>query len=286
VTSSIDNGQSFDTVFLDFAKAFDKVPAERLLKKVKAHGITGKVLLWIRNWLTGRRQRVVLDGECSEWIAVLSGVPQGSVLGPLLFLLFINDLDLAASEVTAMAKFADDTKVGQRIVSDADRALLQSALDKLCGWAAEWGMQFNVSKCKVMHFGRQNPKNVYTMSSQQLEVVESERDIGVTICQNLKPAAQCTKAAGTARSVLGQIVRSFHYRDKKTFVKLYITYVRPHLEFGTPAWSPWNRADIDCLENVQKKMVGMVSGLSATSYEGRGGIFSVVKVCTLSYEGT
>jgi hypothetical protein len=269
VTSSIDDGKSFDTVFLDFAKAFDKVPAERLLKKVKAHGINGELLHWIRNWLTGRRQRVVLDGEFSEWIAVLSGVPQGSVLGPLLFLLFINDLDLAASEVTAMSKFADDTKVGQQIVSDADRVLLQSALDRLCAWARDWGMQFNVAKCKVMHFGRQNPRYVYEMSGQQLEEVDSERDIGVTVSQTLKPSAQCAKAAGTARSVLGQIARAFHYRDRKTFVKLYITYVRPHLEFCTPAWSPWTRADIDCLESVQKKMVGMVSGLAATSYEGR-----------------
>jgi hypothetical protein len=130
-------------------------------------------------------------------------------------------------------------------------------------------MQFNVAKCKVMHFGRNNPNYVYEMSGQQLEVVESERDIGVTINHNLKPALQCIKAAGTARTVLGQIARSFHYRDKKTFVKLYITYVRPHLEFCTPAWSPWTRTDIECLENVQKEMVGMVSGLSAASYEGR-----------------
>jgi hypothetical protein len=229
---------TFGSVFLDFAKAFDKVPAERLLKKVKAHGISGELLLWIRNWLTGWRQRVVLDGEFSDWIAVLSGVPQGSVLGPLLFLLFINDLDLAASKVTAMSKFADDTKVGQQIVTDVDRVLLQSALDRLCVWASDWGMQFNVAKCKVMHFGRQNPRYVYAMSGQQLEVVDSGRDIGVTVSQTLKPSAQCAKAAGTARSVLGQIVRAFHYRDRTTFVKLYITYVRPHLEFCTPAWSP------------------------------------------------
>jgi hypothetical protein len=254
VTSSIDSGRAFDTVFLDFAKAFDKVPAERLLKKVRAHGISGDLLTWIRNWLTNRRQRVVLDGQCSDWIAVLSGVPQGSVLGPLLFLLFINDLDLAANEVTAMAKFADDTKVGQQILSETDRDALQSALNKLCDWTDQWGMQFKVAKCKVMHFGRTNPKYEYEMRGQKLEKVDNERDIGVTVSNNLKPSAQCAKAAGTARAVLGQISRSFHYRDKKTFVKLYTTYVRPHLEFCTPAWSPWTRANIYCIENVQKKM--------------------------------
>jgi hypothetical protein len=190
-------------------------------------------------------------------------------LGPLLFLLFINDLDLAANEVTAMAKFADDTKVGQQILSETDRDALQSALNKLCDWTDQWGMQFNVAKCKVMHFGRTNPKYEYEMRGQKLEKVDTERDIGVTVSNNLKPSAQCAKAAATARTVLGQISRSFHYRDKKTFVKLYTTYVRPHLEFCTPAWSPWTRADIDCIENVQKKMVGMVSGLLATDYVSR-----------------
>jgi hypothetical protein len=130
-------------------------------------------------------------------------------------------------------------------------------------------MQFNVAKCKVIHFGRNNPLYEYEMLGQKLGEVESERDIGVTVNKNLKPSSQCAKAAGTARTVLGQISRSFHYRDKKTFVKLFVTYVRPHLEFCTPAWSPWTRADIDCLESVQRKMVGMVSGLSATTYEGR-----------------
>jgi hypothetical protein len=122
---------------------------------------------------------------------------------------------LAAKEVTAMAKFADDTKVGQQIVTDADRATLQSALDKLCMWSNEWGMQFNMAKCKVMHFGRNNPMFEYEMLGQKLEEVESERDIGVTVNKNLKPSSHCAKAGGTARTVLGQISRSFHYRDKK-----------------------------------------------------------------------
>jgi hypothetical protein len=130
-------------------------------------------------------------------------------------------------------------------------------------------MQFNVAKCKVMHFGRTNPLFEYEMAGQKLDTVDSERDIGVIICKDLKPSLQCAKAAGTARTVLGQISRSFHYRDRKTFVKLFITYVRPHLEFCTPAWSPWTVADIDCIEKVQKKMVSMVSGLQATTYEGK-----------------
>jgi Reverse transcriptase (RNA-dependent DNA polymerase)/Endonuclease-reverse transcriptase len=267
VTAEIDGGGSFDTIFLDFAKAFDKVPKERLLKKVKAHGITGNLLKWIRNWLSNRRQRVVLSGAFSDWIEVLSGVPQGSVLGPLLFLIFINDLDLAAEDADALAKFADDTKVGSKVHTDADRARLQSVLDRLCDWTSEWAMKFNVQKCKVMHFGKKNPKFAYTMEGVQLDDVTEERDIGITVTDNLKPAKQCAKAATTARAVLGQISRAFHFRDKNTFVKLYKTYVRPHLEFCTPAWSPWTKHDIECLEKVQNKMVNMISGLTGRNYE-------------------
>jgi ribonucleases P/MRP protein subunit RPP40 len=199
----------------------------------------------------------------------MSGVPQGSVLWPLLFLIFINDLDLAAEEVPveAIAKFADDTKVGNRIRTDEDRARLQTALDRMCEWTVVWGMKFNVQKCKIMHFERRNTKHTYEMEGMQLAEVEEERDIGVIITNNLKPAKQCAKAAATARAVLGQISRAFHFRDKSTFVKLYKTYVRPHLEFCTPTWSPWGKMDTDCLEKVQIKMINMVSGLKGKNYE-------------------
>jgi hypothetical protein len=130
-------------------------------------------------------------------------------------------------------------------------------------------MQFNVKKCKVMHFGQNNPQHDYFMAGEKLQKVDDERDIGITVTKNLKPSAQCSKAAATARSVLGQISRSFYYRDKNTFVKLYVTYVRPHLEFCTAVWSPWTRADQDCIENVQKKMVGMISGLKSVNYEDK-----------------
>jgi hypothetical protein len=149
MTSVIDAGQPFDVVFLDFAKAFDKVPRERLLEKLRAHGVRGRALNWIRNWLTGRKQRVVLNGKYSSWADVLSGVPQGSVLGPILFLIFINDLDFAALLIDILRKFADDTKLGQTVTTLEERELLQQALDSLCRWAEEWGMEFNIKKCKV-----------------------------------------------------------------------------------------------------------------------------------------
>jgi hypothetical protein len=237
------------------------------MEKVRALGITGTVANWIEQWLAGRRQRVVLDGEASEWEEVVSGVPQGSVLGPVLFLIFIRDLDRALPAGVRLRKFADDSKVANKIENDNDAQLLQDALDQLQRWADRWGMQFNHKKCKVMHFGRSNKKHVYSMGGQVLEATVSERDVGVTVTNDLKSAENCAKAAKTAMTVLGQIKRSFRYRDKKIFPALYTRYVRPHLEFSSAAWSPYLQKDIDMLETVQKRAVSMVNGLNGLSYE-------------------
>ena len=269
VTEAVDGGDSMDIIFLDFAKAFDKVPIRRLMAKLKAHGIEGKVWHWIESWLTGRRQRVVLNGSKSAWEEVLSGVPQGSVLGPILFTIFINDIDGAAVLTDILRKFADDTKLGKIIRSQEDVAALQGTLLNLERWAEQWCMSFNVKKCKVMHVGKNNTKQAYTMGGQILAATAEERDIGVQITENLKPAAQCSKAARTATVVLGQIAHAFHYRDKNTFMRLYKQYVRPHLEFASQAWNPWHQKDIDILEKVQQKAVGMVGGLKGRTYEDR-----------------
>jgi hypothetical protein len=267
VTRSVDEGKPFDVVFLDFAKAFDKVPRERLLEKLRAHGVRGRAWNWIKQWLTGRKQRVVLNGKCSSWADVLSGVPQGSVLGPILFLIFINDVDSAVEFINILRKFADDTKLGQPASTPEERELLQRAPDNLCEWAKKWGMEFNVKKCKVMHFGFNNPAQSYRMEDQQLEVTEEERDIGVSVTRTLKPSAQCAKAAKMAQSVLSQVSRAFHFRDRHIFLRLYIQYIRPHLEFAAAAWSPWHESDKDLLEKVQRRAVCMISGLQGKSYE-------------------
>jgi hypothetical protein len=182
-------------------------------------------------------------------------------------LIFINDLDVAASLIEILRKFADDTKLGQTMSTDEDRERLQQALNSLCDWADKWGMEFNIKKCKIMHLGHNNPGHVYTMKNQQLETTEIERDIGVNVSNSLKPSLQCAQAAKTAQSVLSQISRAFHFRDRHTFKKLYVQYVRPHLEFAVTAWSPWLEADKSCLEKIQQRAVSMISGLKGTTYE-------------------
>ena len=263
----VENGKPVDVIYLDFAKAFDKVPIKKLLQKLKAMKIDGKILKWISNWLNSRKQRVVINGEESDWVDVLSGVPQGSVLGPLLFLIYINDIDDAAPFIKVMKKFADDTKLGHPVTSENDRKQLQEQLNSLCVWANKWGMEFNVSKCKVMHFGKNNPKFDYSMKNSILAKVDHEKDLGVQISSNLKPSQHCREIARKAKGILKQITKAFHFRDRFIFLNLYKRYVRVHLEYSSPSWCPWQTGDIEELEQVQKKAVGMISGLSGNTYE-------------------
>ncbi|CAM4370492.1 unnamed protein product [Caretta caretta] len=146
VNKHVVKGDPVDIVYLDFQKAFDKVPHQRLLRKLSCHGIRGKILSWIENWLKGREQRVGINGKFSEWRGVTSGVPQGSVLGPILFNLFINDLEKGVnSDVT---KFADDTKLLKIVKTTADCEELQKDLTKLSDWATKWQIKFNVENVK------------------------------------------------------------------------------------------------------------------------------------------
>ena len=269
VTELLDRGKSADVIYLDFAKAFDKVPVKRLLAKLRAKGVTGVVYNWLENWLTGRKQRVTVGKAKSSYSSVDSGVPQGSVLGPCLFIVFIDDLDDYAELLDLLIKFADDTKGLKEVECEADRDKMQQALDGLCNWAKIWGMKFNVGKCKIMHIGPKNKKFKYYMEGKELAVAEEEKDVGVLVHHSMKPAKQCQRAAGMAGGVLRQLTKNFHYRDRNVFLGLYKQYVRPHLEFASPAWAPWLQTDKQVLENVQKKAVGMVSGLKESTYEDK-----------------
>jgi len=182
----VDEGFCIDILYL--AKAFDKVPHQRLLEKLRKHGIGGKLLKTIGNWLSKRRQRVYVKGVKSMWEEVWSGVPQGSVLGPLLFLIYINDLE--EDVISKVFKFADDTKLFRQVSDMVDTVGMQEDLDRLVEWADKWQMQFNVSKCKVMHVGKKNPRHSYYVSSNGLKSVEVEKDLGIMITSDLKCSQQ------------------------------------------------------------------------------------------------
>ena len=211
---------------------------------------------------------MVLNGQQSGWGEIVSGVIQGSCLGPALFLIFINDIDNAV-DLTAslLSKFADDTKWARIVESEDDKRKFQEGIDGLAKWSQDWQLLFNTGKCKIMHFGAKNQHWKYSMNGQDMEEVETEKDVGVLVTTTLKPSQQCSAAAGKANGVLGQISRAVKYRDKKTFVQLYKVYVRPHLEYCIQAWSPYTQADKDKLEKVQKRAVNMVAGLRGRNYE-------------------
>ena len=275
-TKWLDEGRSFDVVYMDFAKAFDKVCHRRLLVKLEEFGILGEVLNWLEDWLSGRRQQVRVEGEYSSWEDVISSVLQGSVLGGLLFNIFVDDVDdldvvedVVEDESSLMAsgKFADDTKVARVTENQADVDRMQEIINSLSKWADKWAMSFNASKCKVMHFGTRNPRARYVMNGVELGETVEERDLGIQIVNTLKPSRQCAIAAKTAHFALSQIQRAFHFRRARDLVPLYKTFVRPRLEFGIAAWNPWTEADIQCLEAVQKRLVRLLSDVTGESYE-------------------
>ena len=265
ISNWVDEGKCVDVLYLDFAKAFDKVDHERLMVKLAAAGIKGKLWAWIRDWLANRHQRVIVKGEASEWLPVDSGVPQGTVLAGPFFTVYTKDMDELIKAF--LRKFADDTKCAQVVENRADADLFQGDIDRLTEWAKKWAMVFNETKCKIMHIGRNNPIIDYSMNGIVLNVTEEERDLGVIVSSSLKPGAQCETAAKMANRVLGLISRSFHYRTKDTIVPLYKSLVRPKLEFAAAAWNPWLEKDAECIEKVQKRMIRMLSNVKGSTYE-------------------
>ena len=240
-------------------------------------GVRGKVLTWIEAWLTGRTQQVVLNGKKSGVGEVKSGVVQGSTLGPTLFLIYINDISsavktgLSALDLTTsiLSIFADDTKWGRVVDRAEDRARFQGDIDSLAEWSRAWQLHFNTDKCKIMHLGKHNTKQVYSMDGQVLETTNAEKDIGVMVQDNLKPSLHCTKVAAKANGMLGQLSRAVMYRDSNTFIKLYLVYVRPILEYCIQAVGPHTVADKECLEKVQVRAVKMVSNIGGGSYAAK-----------------
>lgn len=262
-----DANRAIDIIYLDFQKAFDKVPHKKLLTKVRALGVNGNLEKWIENWLRNRKQRVVINGETSDWTNVTSGVPQGSVMGPLLFLIYINDIDTGI--VSKISKFADDTKLGANVSTDKGIEGLRSDLQKLGEWSEKWQMPFNVNKCKVMHVGHHNPQEKYSLNGEELSTTEAEKDLGVIINNDFKFSTQCIEVEKRAQKLLGYIKRHFKYRNKETILTLYNSLIRPHLEYAVQFWSPTLRKDIERLERVQSRATKLIPSLRHKRYDER-----------------
>ncbi len=271
-TEALDAAEPVDAIYLDFAKAFDSVPHERLIHKLHMYGIQGEVLAWIEQFLKGRRQRVRVNESVSTWEAVTSGIPQGSVLGPVLFVIFINDLPECVNSLVEM--FADDTKIYSPLKGDTDRTSLQQDLHSLTDWAKTWQLRFNETKCKTLHLGNNNPNYDYAMRDETgdevtLETTELEKDLGVHIDPSLKFSKHTEIQVNKANRILGLIRRSYQYLDCDCFKKLFTALVRPHLEYGIVVWAPRLEKDKNLIEGVLRRGTKLIPGMKDLSYEER-----------------
>ena len=279
-TEIIDDGGTIDAIYMDFMKAFDKVPHERLLRKVEAYGISGPLLGWIRSFLTGRKQRVRVGEDSSKWTQVTSGIPQGSVLGPTLFVLYINDLPDSIRNNSTAVMFADDTKLFARTDTSKDKEKLQEDLDCVCKWSSLWLLKFHPDKCKVLSLGYKLDEtpptfNMVTNSEDgsanqvKLEATTCEKDIGVHVDDNLSFKDHIYTKIKKANAVMGIIRRTFDYLDQNMFLQLFKSLVRPLIETSVAVWAPYKKTDIAELERVQRRATKQVPGLKHLEYSER-----------------
>ena len=247
-------GNQTDVILLDFSKAFDKVSHSKLLWKLHQYGIRGKVLGWIQAFLGNRSQQVVIDGEESNSIPVNSGVPQGSVLGPILFLAYINDLPGGISQVRL---FADDTALYLTIKGEEDSSALQKDLDTLLVWESKWDMQFNPSKCQVVQVtGSKSKKPInseYILHGQVLETVTCARYLGVDVSSTLSWNSHIDRVVNNANRTLGYIRRNIKCQNTDVRESAYNTLVRYQLEYASAVWDPHTKERISKTEIVQRR---------------------------------
>ena len=279
-TKILDKKGQVDTFILDFEKAFDTPPHELLTSKLFSYGIGGTTLNWINAFLCFRQQRLVVNGIKSEWAPVVSGVPQGTVLGPLLFSLYINDI--SADIESEIRLFADDCACYREIKNEEDTLKLQRDIDRLGSWARKWGMRFQPVKRNMMQLTNKRSSKIqgnYTLEGTVLENVESIKYLGVTITNDLKWNTHisnvCTKANRTLR--LGFLRRNLYSCPPDVKEAAYKGLVRPVLEYGSSVWDPHTLGLQEELEKVQNRATRFVTGNDVFETGSMTGILGQLK---------
>ena len=299
-SESISHGLPVDVLYLDFEKAFDKVPHHRLICQLYKFGIRSEVLGWIKDYLHDRHQRVRVNGALSSRSKVLSGVPQGSVLGPALFLLFVADLTPTVNNFISL--YADDSKLFNSLYETTDESInsLQADINALSNWADTMQMSFNADKCHTLHLGHRNPNHTYTLPKMsdvikgnkficytytfhKMKNVDEEKDLGVYMDKNLNFKSHISQKISKANSMIYLIKNCFKFLDANMFNSLYKSLIRPHLEYACPVWSPIAKGEILRLEGVQRRATKLVPGLSNLPYIDR---LKQLKLPTLEYRRT
>ena len=272
-------GKDTDSIYLDFEKAFDKVDLELLMLKLTKYGFHTKILRWIQAFLSCRQQVVVVNGVHSDSAMVLSGVPQGSVLGPLLFILFINDLEMVVSS-SRVSFFADDTRVSKLIDCTEDCLLLQSDLDSVLEWSRKNNMKLHEKKFELLNH-LHNKKGYWTdldlpffmetllykvSSEDTLYPVNCVRDLGVMVSSDLSWSAHIANMVIKARSTLSWVFSVFKTRERTAMTTLYKSLVRSLLEYCCPLWDPVKVTEIQLLEGVQRTFTSRIGNMENLNY--------------------
>ena len=224
-----------DVVYLDFEKAFDKIPIDYLIYKLNHYGVRGKLLDFVRGFLQKRTFQVRVGQALSGKREVFSGVPQGSVLGPLLFIVYLSDLYSGLK--TKFASFADDTNIFCNPLKQSNH--LQDDLEMIKNWTETWKMPVNDSKCTVLHIGQNNPKNVYFLGQTEIIKVQKQKDLGIIITDNLKWEQHITHITKRLNTLIYLVNVSFRNKSSEMILKLYKSFLRPKIEYGQCIWSPY-----------------------------------------------
>ncbi len=270
--NNIGNGLQTDIIYLDFSKAFDSVSHKLLIHKLKMFGFNGPLLNWFSSYLLGRTQRVVLEGTSSDCLPVHSGVPQGSILGPLLFLLFVNDMPEALSENTKVALFADDAKIYHKIENRADSLVLQQDLNNLIKWSKCWRLNFNPKKCKYMTIHNANPTLIfnYNMNGIQLEHVQTMNDLGLIINSSLTWDNHINSKISKANSLMGLVKRTLGYScPTKPKLLLYNALVKSTLMYGSVIWTYGSKKNLKRIESIQRAATKYITNDYQSDYKTR-----------------
>ena len=274
------NGHDTDCIYLDFAKAFDKVDHQILLAKLYTYGIRGKLLEWFKSYLSDRDQTVVVKGSHSYPAKVQSGVPQGTVLGPILFLIYINDLSKCVKH-SVISHFADDTRISKAITETSDVSLLQEDLTQTITWSDKNKMKLHQDKFELLcHTNRKhNPLQELPFSAQYFEYTTSDgttitpssivRDLGVNITPQVTWTPHINMMVDKTRRLTAWVLSVFKDRSKETMMSLYTSLIRSRLEYLSPLWHPSKQEDIKCIESVQRLFTSKIKGLSEFSYHDR-----------------
>ena len=256
-------------MYFDFAKAFDSVSHPKLMFKLSYLGLPDNLLQTINSFLLGRSQRVSIDNVLSETLPVCSGVPQGSVLGPILFLIFVNDLTESVLPSSISKVFTDDLKLFHIVRSDADVAVLQSNVDAVWQWSVDWQLAISVKKCSVIDYGRSGSTVATHLNNYVLPVMSSVTDLGVIFNCTLSFTDHIACIVNRAKIRCNMLYRCFITMSANFLVKGFISYIRPILEYCCQVWSPVKRADIDLIESVQRNFTKRLTNLKHMPYSER-----------------